>query len=197
MNFKRIMSLALVFCFCLSALLMTSCGETKANVRKEGETSNIDTNFPAGDYQGETFTFAKLTSQTSSGSEYYCGNWIAAEDINGVATNDAIYKRNDACKTKYNVNIEEKLIGEGFDDLDKYYKANDFCFDVIYGWGVRMAPAVTNNMLYDFRALDEAEYINLEADYWNPSALDDLTIAGKTYLLANDRGPVVFSSILR
>ncbi len=186
MNFKRIMSLALVFCFCLSALLMTSCGETKANVREEGETSNIDTNFPAGDYQGETFTFAKLTSQTSSGSEYYCGNWIAAEDINGVATNDAIYKRNDACKTKYNVNIEEKLIGEGFDDLDKYYKANDFCFDVIYGWGVRMAPAVTNNMLYDFRALDEAEYINLEADYWNPSALDDLTIAGKTYLLAND-----------
>ena len=186
MKFNRIAALFIVVCMMVA--MLASCNNDDSGVNRrpdDGSAATLDANFPAGDYQGETFTFAKFTSRTST-SEYYCGEWIQADEITGVATNDAIFKRNDAAKTKYNIKIEERLLGEGFEDLDQFYKANDYCFDVIYSWGMRMAPAVTNNMLYDFRALDEAGYIDLEASYWNPAALDDLTIAGRTFLAVND-----------
>ena len=184
MKFTRIAALLIVACMTVAMLASCNSDDPK-NVRPDDGAATLDANFPAGDYQGETFTFAKFTSGTST-SEYYCGEWIQADEITGVATNDAIFKRNDAAKTKYNVKIEERLLGESFDDLDQFYKANDYCFDVIYSWGRRLAPAVTGNMLYDFRALDEAGYIDLEASYWNPAALDDLTIAGRTFLAVND-----------
>ena len=185
MKTTRIIALLLAVCMCFSAFILASC-EEEEYVRPEGGTNNNDDpRFKSADYEGEDFTFMTLTSRTST-SEYYCGQWIYAEDLTGTATNDAVYKRNLAAKEKYNVNITEKNGGEGAEDLNQYYMANDYSFDVIYSWASRLGPVITDGLFYDFRELDADGYIDLEAAYWSPETLDDLTIAGRTFLAIND-----------
>lgn len=187
MNFKRIIALCLVACFCMSALVLTSCNKGPADWEdpNAGNANSDSGSFASADYNGDVFTFAKFTSSTAT-NEYYCGQWIDAEAITGVATNDAVFKRNQATKDKYKVEIEEKLAGEGAEELQEYYMAGDYSFDVVYGWGLRFGPVVTSNLFYDFRELEAEGYINMEADYWSPAANDDLTIAGRTFLAIND-----------
>lgn len=185
MKAKRLIALLLVACMCFSALVLASCEEATIERPSDSSTNNDDPRFKAADYEGEDFTFMTLTSRTST-TEYYCGQWIYAEDLTGTATNDAVYKRNLAAKEKYNVKITEKNGGEGADDLNQYYMANDYSFDVVYSWASRLGPVITDGLFYDFRELDEAGYIDLEASYWSPETLDDLTIAGRTFLAIND-----------
>jgi hypothetical protein len=61
--------------------------------------------------------------------------------------------------------------------------SGDICFDLIYGWANRLGALMSQNYFYDFNDVD---YIDLDAEYWNPSSIDDLTIAGRLFLCTND-----------
>lgn len=186
MKAKHIIALILVVCLCLP--VFASCdGGSEELVRNPDDTSNTsDPGFKSADYGDEDFTFFTLTTATST-HEYYCGAWIDSDELNGTATNDAVYKRNKTAEEKYRIKITEKKGKDGgMEELRSYYMANDYCFDVIYSWGSRLGPVVTDNLFYDFRALDDAGYINLENAYWSPESLEDLTIAGRTFLAIND-----------
>ena len=183
MKIKKFTALLLAVCMSAFVFLATAC-DTDNTQTFENPNKPTD-NYPSGDYKGEDFTFMKFTSGGED-DEYFCGKWIDADEITGEAINDAIFKRNLACKEKYNVNIEERKGGEGSSDINQYFMSGDYCFDVIYSWGIRLGPLVKDGLYYDFRELDAESYIDLDASYWCPEVLDDLTIANRTFLMPND-----------
>lgn len=183
MKFTKIIALALVLCMALPLFAACDSGTTE-NVRPDDGNTN-DPAFASGDYQGEDFTFFTLTMSTET-SEYYCGNWIDA-DMTGTATDDAVFKRNVLCEDKYNVKITEmKAASQGIEELTNYYRTGDYCFDVVYGWGVHLGPAVVDGLFYDFNNLQNEGYINMDNSYWYPEAREDLTIADRNFLAINE-----------
>ncbi len=189
MKARRIIAMLIVVCLCIPAF--AACTDNSTAFTPGGESANVDTQFPAANYNGEDFVFLTMTTNTgsSAGGEYYCGNWVAAEELTGTATNDAVYYRNLACRDKYNVNIVEKRLENSqgaVEQLNEFYRAGDVSFDVIYSWANRLGVGVVDNLYHDFRDLDAQGYIKLSESYWNPTALEDLTIGGKTYLAVND-----------
>lgn len=187
MKTKRILALALVVV--MSVAVLASCGEAKSFTKdNNGDGKVIDSrDFEKGDFDGEVFTFATFTSTVGSTStEYYTGPWIDSDEIVGVATTDAVYKRNNLCEQKYNVKIENELKGQDYRDYNTLYTIGDLTFDVIYGWANRFSVGVTDGVFHDFRDLDSEGYINMDESYWNPSVNDSLTIADRTFLATND-----------
>ena len=189
MKNKRIIALILVVVMSLSAL--ASCGGDTKHTRAKGDGSNIDTNFPAADYDGEVFTFATFTSELQDHTVYYAAYegskaWIDSDDISGVATSDAVYTRNQLCEQKYNITIENELKGEDYDDYKNLYIIGDQTFDVVYGWANRFALGVTSGQFYDFADLDDAGYIDMSQSYWNPDVNYSLSVADRYFLATND-----------
>lgn len=189
MKTKRIIALILVVILSFAAL--ASCSEGTDVYTRGGDDTGSDEidGHPKGDFSGEDFTFITFTSSVGTGAsatEYYTGEWIDSDSIVGVATSDAVYKRNDKCQRKYNVNIVNQTRGQDFKDYSIIYNAGDFSFDVVYGWANRLSVGVTEGVFHDFRDLDDLGYIDMAASYWNPKVNDSLTIADRSFLATND-----------
>jgi len=185
MKTRRIIAIVLVVLMSFSVL--ASCGETeKYQKENKGDGSDIDTQFRSADYEGDRFTFATFTSTLDSGSEYYTGEWIDSDEISGIATSDAVYKRNQICEQKYNVDIEQYPAGEGFEEYSTLYNLGDFTFDIVYGWASRFSVGVTTGIFHDFKDLEDQGYIDMEANYWNPDVNKSLEVADRSFIVVND-----------
>ena len=189
MKTKRIIALILVVILSFAALASCSGGTEEFTRDSTDSGSDGEVGFPDGDFEGEEFTFATFTSSVGSGAsatEYYTGEWIDSDGIVGVATSDAVYKRNDTVERKYHVKIENELLGEGYSDYNARYNLGDFVFDVVYGWANRLSVGVTDGTFHDFRDLDDLGYIDMAESYWNPTVNESLAIADRSFLVTND-----------
>lgn len=187
MKTKRIIAIILVVMMSLAALASCASGGTEDFTRNNGNGEEPEGPFKSGNYDGQEFTFATFTSTVgSTTTEYYTGPWIDSDEITGVATSDAVYKRNDACELKYNVKIVNNLKGEGYENYNTLYTIGDLTFDVVYGWANRFSIGVPDGTFHDFRDLDEQGFIDLEASYWNPSVNESLSVADRTFIATND-----------
>ncbi len=186
MKSKRI--IAMIIVVAMSIAVLASCGDEK-NVKNKGDGSNIDTQFPAADYEGEAFTFARYYSPVADGTVYYADRtWIDSDDITGQVVSDAVYNRNKICETKYNVEItvKEHDKGEDFDDYNHDYLIGELEFDVVYGWANRFSLGVTTGLFHDFTDLNNKGYIDMDQSYWNPDVNDSLSVADRYFLATND-----------
>ena len=95
-----------------------ACGTTTDNPKdttpsstssEETTTGKYDTGLPDRNFGGRTFTFAVRGKE---GDPYqWNGTDILAEEENGEALNDAVYKRNAYMLDKYNVKIDALFCG--------------------------------------------------------------------------------------
>lgn len=187
MNFKR--TIALILAAMLVVVGLASCANTSD---KDSDKSSDDQYITEGDYQftkydfnGEDFTTLSVAPGTDGGLGYYNGDYIDADSITGEVTNDAVYDRNVQVEEAYNVVMGTIYIDEDdiTDTIRQYTMAGDISFDNIYAWGIRVASLIPDNYYYDF---NQIPYVDLTRDYWCPTAMDDLTVAGKTYVVSND-----------
>lgn len=186
MNIRKFTALVLAAVMCTAAL--PSCanqGEDTPVTRPPEKGSEESGNFVDADFEGQKFVIlaAEVSDyESNAGNAYYCEE-LDPEAMSGNIRSNAAFTRNLAVEDKYNVEVESLRCEDPGDELKSYYMSGDICFDAIYGWANRLGAQISQNYFYDFY---DVENINLEAEYWNPSSIDDLTIAGRLFLCTND-----------
>lgn len=188
MKSKKLIALLLAGSMCLP--IMASCAKNpddNLNTRSPDDSASSDDNFPEANYGNEDFTFLYI-KHTDVGKDYYGGNYIDSESLEGLTIEDAVFTRNSAVEEKYRVNIVEKPVisGEPAKILQDYIMSGDYSYDVIYGWCYKLGAAITENYFADFYELQNNGTADLTAEYWSPSAIEDLTVGDKLYLCTND-----------
>ncbi|MBQ4066880.1 MAG: hypothetical protein IJD22_04450, partial [Clostridia bacterium] len=178
MKSLKIISLLLAALLCLP--LLAACAESGGNTsgtRPPNGGSEDVGNFVEADYKGEKFTFLHIR-QFSQGKDYYGGKFLDAETVDGKTVEDAVWERNSAVEARFNVVVDEKIIDD--QDPANYLQevafADTYDYDVIYGWGVKMGACIPSGYFTDLSVLPN---IDLEQEYWSPSATEDLSINGK------------------
>ncbi len=155
------------------------------NTRPPNDENSADIEkFAKGDFDNEDFTFL-FVQQKAGDKDYYGGDYLDAESLTGATVQDAVYKRNLAVEELYKVNVTQRLEANGDPAglLQTFYMSGDFCFDVIYAWGAKMGPCITENFFAD---ITKVPYIDLTKEYWCPSAMEDLTVNDSMYIWIND-----------
>ncbi len=183
MNLKKIACIVLVLCMCIPVLASCTSGPQVAT--KGQANSSLDTQYPNADYAGEKFTFLEIKHDDLNKKDYYGGEYLDAESITGDTISDAVYERNLKVEEKYNVDVESRKEPKTApaEILRNLVMAGDFSYDAIYGWGYKMGACIVENYFADFSTLPN---IDLEKEYWGPSAIEDLTVGDSIYLCIND-----------
>ena len=122
----------------------------------------------------------------------YARNDFAAESGEGTAVQNAVYRRNEYMREKFNVNITNEDIikfnsatgsGAGFTKLYTDYISGDKTYDAAMVGTYDVATLAYSGYIYDLNAI---ENINLKKPYWDQKANADLSIGGKMYYTTGD-----------
>jgi len=190
MKTQKIIALLLVVVFCIP--LLAACAEsggTTQNTRPSGGDGNKDVgDFVSADYNNEEFTFLFLQQPANGTRDYFGGNYLDSEGLEGLTIEDAVFKRNQAVEDKYKVTITQHIenvnnSGDPVVVLRDYHNAGDHFFDVIYGWGYKLGVCIAEGLLADISTLPN---VKLDQEYWSPSSVDELSINNKLYITIND-----------
>ncbi|MHB1153335.1 MAG: hypothetical protein ACYCWE_06205 [Eubacteriales bacterium] len=176
---KKLIALLLAILTLVAAI---ACAETEAPEGSdttatvtEAETDDgiAHTNLPSDlNYEGRTFTLL-----SSNYNQYHTST---VEEMNGDVLNDAIYNMEFAVEGLLNIEIKEDNVDVG--QLNKavsgYVLAGDGTYDAVSQLDRFSVQNMLDGLLYP---LEQAEYIDLDAVYWNPMMADILSLGGKTY----------------
>ena len=189
---KRYLTLAITAALMLSAF---SCGSGG-----EGEDSSTS----APDSTGEETTAPEETDGLPEKDMdkfelkivHFDGNWLSwaltkldAESETGDRLNDAIYKRNRNMEERFNCEINvtgKETITAG--DIQSEIMAGDSNYDVWFMYDNWTLGAVEYLLPWE-----ELPYINLDREWWNPSATEVFNLEGKTYAAAGNYSLSVLS----
>ncbi len=186
-----------VLCLCTVLLGLASCGtaEEKPAVTTDGaETTGAAVTEEAGrpghcvpteelEVSGKTFRMLY-----GDGQSYAYTKVLSEEEAEVDAMSDAIWRRECAVEDALGVTIESEYFSGSVVNVANYIKrlvnAGDHVYDqvflhCIYG----VADLASENCLYDLGALP---YIDMEAEWWNKTQMDNLRIGNKTNYAVND-----------
>jgi len=149
----------------------------------ETTTAEIGPDLPDMDFDG--YVFRSLSRGANTGStHWYIFDTVYDEEKAGDVVNDAVLERNTALEEKYNFKLKlveyatdhqaqaRTLILAGGDDFD------------IYGDGISYGSVLASEgLMVDFFTVP---YIDLEADWWDQNAREELSIANSLYTMVND-----------
>lgn len=192
-NVKRA-SAALLIMLVASSIL-TSCGssgsgtasETTAQtgsqpeqtVETEAEKTDYFAGLPDKDYEGYNFRMLIRNME----------RWIVdmyADSENGDVVNDAVYKRNAQVSEKYDMVFSmTKSSSDNYEtDAVNTILAGDDAYDLVLPHP-RAAFVYANQGLFaDWNTM--LPYVDLEADYWDQDARENLSINHKLYVMTGD-----------
>lgn len=172
-----------VLCAAMIVPVLASCANNEDDEPKV--TQNRPTNsedpddvpeFIEADYDKEDFKFLWYGPEGD-----YSDAYIWSDGISGGAIGDAVAERNLLVEERYNVTVSAEECGP-MGEAVKRMQAGQVDYDVIYEWGSRCVNTALDGMLYDFLDLPN---INLEASYWVPGAVDDLTVCDNMFIATN------------
>lgn len=160
----------------------TSAAETEA----ETEEPKIDwksANLPTIDYEGRAYNILYNGSVTEGQNWRY----VDVEDLSGEVLNDAIYERNSKIEELYNAKIACVYSSNFANDLKNTVTAADGAYDTVFGPANTLLSSAQSAYLLNWYDLP---YINLEAQWWDKSVIDGLTLYGRLYLCTGDISPL-------
>ena len=192
-NFKRILALVLAVLTVLPMLVACTDNKSGGGTGTGGGT-NVDvpgTVVPNDlTFSGETFTI--LCREDNAWGEWL--HEIAADEDATELVNEAVYKRNLQVEEMFDLEkLEAYAIPGQWDVKDDFTNtfrnsilSNSASFDLIMSHQAYMSYDPTLNELYT--NLYDVPYIkdNLDADYYYPDVVEELTINGKLYFLLGD-----------
>lgn len=186
-------TIALLLACAMLCPLFAACGKDSPDTTSDSTTASTeatrDPNAPdfdadsIGDISGD---FNILVSGN------YARNDFAAENGEGTAVQNAVYRRNEYMREKFNVNItNEDLIkfnsatgsGVGFTKLYTDYISGDKTYDAAMVGTYDVATLAYSGYIHDLNAI---ENLNLSKSYWDQKANEDLSIGGKMFYTTGD-----------
>ena len=189
---KRYLTLAITAALMLSAFSCGSGGEGKDSSTSAPESTREETTAPE-----ETDGLPEKDMDKFELKSVRCdGNWLSwaltkldAESETGDRLNDAIYKRNRNMEERFNCEINvtgKETITAG--DIQSEIMAGDSNYDVWFMYDNWTLGAVEYLLPWE-----EIPYINLDREWWNPSATEVFNLEGKTYAAAGNYSLSVLS----
>ena len=189
---KRYLTLAITAALMLSAFSCGSGGEGKDSSTSAPESTGEETTAPE-----ETDGLPeKDMDKFELKIVHFDGNWLSwaltkldAESETGDRLNDAIYKRNRNMEERFNCEInvtgKETITAS---DIQSEIMAGDSNYDVWFMYDNWTLGAVEYLLPWE-----ELPYINLDREWWNPSATEVFNLEGKTYAAAGNYSLSVLS----
>lgn len=145
------------------------------------------------DYNG--YEFRVLVHDKGNVGSDWC-SYIEITEEDGTTLNDAAYKRNQEVKERLNIEIkacEDATWTRIPEHLVKTVMADEDAYDLAVLSAVdNYTPLVTQNIVHDFK---EVPHIDLEADYYFKKAIDEFTIADKSFYLNGEYTYTMLSSV--
>ena len=189
---KRYLTLAITAALMLSAFSCGSGGEGKDSSTSAPDSTGEETTAPE-----ETDGLPeKDMDKFELKIVHFDGNWLSwaltkldAESETGDRLNDAIYKRNRNMEERFNCEINvtgKETINAG--DIQSEIMAGDSNYDVWFMYDNWTLGAVEYLLPWE-----ELPYINLDREWWNPSATEVFNLEGKTYAAAGNYSLSVLS----
>ncbi len=135
----------------------------------------VSDNLPEPDFGGRAFRV--LTYD-------FCTADFVSEGVTGALINDAVYNRNAAVSDRFDIVIEtdgERETGQVQSLIQNSVKAGDDAFDLI---SQHMINTANLALSHHYRDWNDFEHIDPDREWWNRSAYEDLSIAGKSFLMA-------------
>ncbi|MBR6515139.1 MAG: extracellular solute-binding protein [Clostridia bacterium] len=189
-NFKRV--IALMLCVLFVFPLLVGCNiVNKNNKEGGGQLTESDTIVPEDlKFPGETFTI--LCREDNAFGEWL--HEIAADEDATELVNEMVYKRNLEVEERFELEELKAFAIPGQwdvkDDFTNTFKnsilANSGAYDLIMSHQAYMSFDPSLNDLYT--NLYDIPYVkdNLDAKYYYPDVIDELTVNGKLYFLLGD-----------
>ncbi len=176
---KRIVAFLLLIAISLMPMVLASCGEDEES--SAPPVSGNDEGFPL-----EPKVWNKTITILASDSKAYGTCEIAAAEASSEPVENAFYERNQYIKENYGLTIEVELITD-FEELTNAVR-EDFQTDLGAYQAVcqpisYMATLGVEGILYDYNQLN---YIDTSKEWWDQSAVRDLTINNQLWFLAGD-----------
>ena len=177
---SRLLAFLLVAIMAVSVL--AACGGNDEPGKTPGGTDGGDfthtpenPEIPAKDYDGYTFTFV---CQPYMDSQAYSVNYMVSESETSNVLLDAVYRRNELLKEKYNINFEQMQVTDLVTTVRTQVMGGACSFDMIIGDGRKLAALAKENLLYDLSAI---KYFDMTKSYWDSNAAEQLKIYDKLY----------------
>ena len=198
---NKIIYLMLVALMIFSVFMFAACGEkaketggdedksTPTNAEggdeggdDSGEEVRIDPNLPDSDFDGYVFTV--LTHQEQS-DDWYAPDpreiYVEVADAEDPIS-DAVYRRNEILKGRYNIDFEIVPNTAENTQLNKSVKSGSDDYDAVMIFNNNVQGVMTSGNLLNVSHLT---YVDLDKPWWD-SALNAMSIDHKNYLLAGD-----------
>ena len=191
-----------VFSLLLAALTLTSvmasCGgdgtgdsvvTTGASVETEGAAIETEETLKSLVPEGLDFGGEEIRILSSS---YFEGDAFTmhVDEATGDVVNDAVYNRNLALESKFNVKLvytDQYQNGSGVDSavqIRKFVTAGSDDYDILFGCQYNLAPLVLDNIMLN---LEDCEYLHLDQPWWYQNHIEEMSIGhGTTYFVTGD-----------
>ena len=176
----RLLALLLVAVMAVSVL--AACGGSGgANGGKEEEKidfegkPDLDPKIEAVDYDGYEFTFI---CQPYMDSNAYTVNYMVSDGETQNVLLDAVYRRNELLKQKYNINFAQMQVTDLLTTVRTQVMGGATEFDMIIGSCKRLATLARENLLLDLSSVDR---FDMTKEYWDSNAAEQLMIGDKLY----------------
>ena len=174
--------LVLLLAALMLASLLAGCAEgnntTEDTTKAEDESNVLDNlNVPDKKYDGTEFMFL-----TRDAAEWTTVD-IYAEELTSDPINDAVYRRNDAIQTKYDLVILETQVQDPVSAVEKDVKGGGGEFDAIVQKLGQCATIATKGYLQNLR---DVPYMDFDQSWWDQKALEGLSIGNKVYFATGD-----------
>lgn len=187
---KRILSLLLVV---LMLLLVVACtpNETNSTPATNNSTPSTDVSTEVSEdiykkpdkfYQDATLS---ILGKRDGAHFYSERQWVYNEELDGEIINDNVLTRNEWIKENFGVTIEYTADTEYFilDTIIQNKNADFDEYDLVCDGLTTMGSLAIQGAL---DPLNDTEYINIDAPYWDNRCTEALTIGEDIYFLAGD-----------
>ncbi len=158
-----------------------STGEASKYLDSNGKYTTDNLNMPEFNFTQDTFTVCVYNTVIQN---TYHSEEIEALDTSDDALKKGVGERNDLIEEKYGVTVKAYAVDNVVETLKTDASAGTATYDAAMPFmGSAAALAQDGNFynLYDF-----AEYIHLDAPWWDQSANENLSIADKLYFTTGD-----------
>ncbi len=177
-----LMTLSVVLCSCNSAGGDESSeapAASNAYVPHLGETNA---------YNGKTLTILASAGDTMDSFHAFCKEAIDPDENTGEPVNDAAFERNQQLKESYGITIETIWSAAWDPFLEKV--RNDKAtaqdnYDVIVTGLSTLGLLAAEGFFMDLYSIEDS-HLNLDKEWWDVAANEDMSIAGKLYFSTGD-----------
>ena len=191
MRKNKNMHALLLLCLVLCLLPIVACGRQPAVTPTPGSSTEPPDSgavteeepVPREDLDGYVYRVNARSAKAGNGAFPVEDFWVTEEDAQASPVAEAVYTRNELIQTRFNVVIEQVWSSSNqYDDMQNAFFGGDTYEGAILLAQVA-APLATVNLLRDLGSLSR---LQLDADYYDRNAVEQLSMGGRLYYLSGD-----------